>query len=68
MPANGKYPVRNCENLQSPIEMQLSLKQKTFSAFFLLFRETTSNFQHFEKKDNRHSFFISEITNCEKLV
>ena len=65
---NDKSPVPNCENLQSPIQMQLSLKRKTFSAFFLLFLESTSNFQHFDKKDDRHSYFISEITNCEKLL
>ena len=28
--ANDKYPVRDCENLSSPIQMQLSLKPKHF--------------------------------------
>ena len=31
--ANEKYPVRYCENLLSQIEMQLSLKRKTFCVF-----------------------------------
>ena len=31
--ADGKYPVQGCENLQLPIQMQLSEKRKTFSQF-----------------------------------
>ena len=27
---DGMYPVQGCENLQLPIQMQLSEKQKTF--------------------------------------
>ena len=48
--------------------MQLSLKRKSFSDFIIPFVEFTSNFIHFEKKDDRHSYFISEITQCERLV
>ena len=33
--ADGKYPVQGCENLQLPIQMQLSEKQKTFPQFFV---------------------------------
>ena len=64
--ANDKYPVRDCVNLLSPIQMQLSLKATIFSDFFVSFLESTSNFKHFEKKDDRHTYFISEITECEK--
>ena len=32
---DGKYPVQGCENLELPIQMQLSEKQKTFSQFFV---------------------------------
>ena len=39
--ADGKYPVPGCENLQLPIQMQLSEKQKTFSEFFVPFLEST---------------------------
>ena len=53
--SDGKYPVQGCENLQLPIQMQLSEKRKTFSEFFVPFLESTSNFKHFEKKDDRHS-------------
>ena len=45
--ADGKYPVQGCENLQLPIQMQLSEKRKTFSEFFVSFLESTSNFKHF---------------------
>ena len=53
--ADGKYPVQECQNLQLPIEMQLSEKRKSFSKFFVPFLEFTSNFNHFEKKDDCHS-------------
>ena len=52
---DGKYPVQDCENLQLPIQMQLSEKRKTFSEFFVSFHESTSNFKHFDKKDDCHS-------------
>ena len=53
--AVGKYLVQYCHNLQLPIQMQLSEKRKTFSQFFVTFLESTSNFKHFEKKDDLHS-------------
>ena len=52
---DGKYPVQYCENLQLPIQMQLSEKRKTFSEFFVPFLESTSNFKHFDEKDDGHS-------------
>ena len=65
--ANAKYLVRDCVNLSSPIQMQLSEKPITFQIFFVPFRESKSNLKHFEKKDDCHSWFISEITDCERL-
>ena len=47
--------------------MQLSLKPKTFSDSFNTFLESPLNFKHFGKKDDRHSFFITEFTGCERL-
>ena len=64
--ANEKHPVDDCVNLSSPIQMQLSLKPTIFSDFFVPFLESTSNFKHFEKKDDRHTYFILEITQCQK--
>ena len=65
--AEHKYPVQDCQNLQLPIQMQLSEKRKTFSESFVTFQESTSNFKQFERKDDRHSQSISEIADCEKL-
>ena len=65
--ANDKYPVPDCVNLSSPIQMQLSLKPRIFLDFFVPFLESTSNLKHLEKKDDCHSNFISEITDCERL-
>ena len=65
--ANEKYPVQDCVNLSVPIQMHLSLKLKIFSDLFVPFLEATSNFKHFEKKDDPHTYFISQITECEKL-
>ena len=65
--ANDKYPVLDCENLCAPIKIQLSLKRRTFSDFFVPFLESTSNLKDFEQKDALHICFISEITDCEKL-
>ena len=48
--------------------MELSLKPITFSDFLVPFLESTSNFKHLEKKDDRHTYFISEIRESEKLV
>ena len=49
------------------IQMHLSLQPKIFSDFLVPFLESTSNFKHFEKKDYRHTYFISDITEYEKL-
>ena len=53
--ADGKYPVEEWENLRLPMQMQLSEKRKTFSQLFAPFLESTSNFKHFEKRDDGHS-------------
>ena len=53
--SDGKCPVQGSENLQLPIHMQLSEKQKTFSPFFFPFLDSRSKFEHFERKDHRHS-------------
>ena len=63
--ANDKYPVQDCGNLSSPIQTQLSLKSTIFSHFLVLFLESTPNFKRFEEKVHRHTYFISEIKECE---
>ena len=66
--ANDKYLVLDHVNLSSPIEMHLSLEPKFFSDLVVPFLEFTSNFKYFETKHDRHTYFISEITECETLV
>ena len=65
--ANDNHSVGDCVNLSSAIQMQLSFKPIFFSDLFLPFLESISNFKHSEKKDDRHSYFISEITHCERV-
>ena len=65
--AYDKHPVRDCENLSSPIQMQSSIKPKTFPNSFVPFLESASNFKGFEKKYDRHSYFVSQITDCQRL-
>ena len=50
--ADGMYPLQDCDNLQLPIQMQLSQKRKKLSQFLVAFLESTSNLKHFEKKDD----------------
>ena len=44
--ADDNYPFQDCQNLQLPIQMQLSEKWNTFSELFVTFLESTSNFKH----------------------
>ena len=67
MTANDKYPVQDCEILTSPIQIELSLKSKTFIDSLVQYLESTSNFKHLEKKDDRQSYFFSEIRDNERL-
>ena len=53
--AKQKYPVWDFENLTSPIQMKLSEERKHFGQLFVQFLESTSNFKHFEKKDDLRS-------------
>ena len=65
MTAVDKCSVLNRDNLVQPIHMQLSQKLKTFSWFFRACSKSGLNFEHFEKKDDPHSLFISDATACE---
>ena len=65
--ADYKYPVHYCEKLSFPIQIQLSLKQKTFCRLFVPFIESPSNFKHFQKKKDRHSFCICKFSDQPRL-
>ena len=49
-----------------PIQMDLSQKEKACSEFFFTFSNSKLNFEHFLKKEDPHSEYISEITDSEK--
>ena len=52
--AHYKYPVTDSENLRFSIQIQLSLKKTPFSRFFIQLMESPWNFEHFQKKQDRH--------------
>ena len=64
--ADDKYSLLNRDNLMQPIRTPLSQNHKAFSEFFLGFSKPTLNFEHFQKKGDPRSLFISEITHSEK--
>ena len=65
--ANDKYPLQDYQNLLTPVQMQLPSKLNIFSYFFVPILETILNFEHFERKDDCHSYFISEIRDPQRL-
>ena len=46
--------------------MQLSQKQNTFSETFFEFLKFTLNFERFQKRDDRHSWYISKFKDYKK--
>ena len=55
------YSGRNMQTLTQQVQTPLSLKQKTFSGFFIAFLKSTWNGEHFLKKGESSSLNISEI-------
>ena len=55
------YSRRNMQTFAQQVQTPLSLKQKTFSGFFIAFLKSTSNGEHFQKKVESSSLSISEI-------
>ena len=64
--ADDKYSLLNRDNLTQPIWTELSKIQRAFSQLLLAFWKSTLNFEHFQRKDDPHSRFISEISHSEK--
>ena len=48
--ASCEYSRSKTDNLQIPVQMQLSEKLGIFSQFFIAFLDSTLNFEHFEEK------------------
>ena len=65
---DGKYSLLNRQILTQPIQMQLSQKQETCSEFFCGLLKSSLNFEHFEKKDDSHSWCISKLHTHKNLV
>ena len=66
MKSVDKYSLPNTEYLMQPIQVKFSQKQKTFPRLFSAFSKSKLNFEHFQKKDDPDSVFISAATACEK--
>ena len=64
--AAGNYSLLHTENLTQRIKMQLSQKPKSFSEFFSSFLKSSVNLEHFQKKDDSHSWGISDITDSHQ--
>ena len=60
------YSGRNMQTLTQQVQTPLSLKQKTFSGFFIAFLKATWNGEHFEIKGESSSLSISEIIDSKR--
>ena len=65
MSAYGKYSLFNRGNLAQRKQKQKT-KVKNFFSFFSAYLKFSLNFEHFLKKDQPHSWCISEITDPER--
>ena len=64
--AEYTYSGRNMQTLTQQVQTPLSLKQKTFSEFFIAFLKSTWNGENFEKKGESSSLSISEIIDSKR--
>ena len=64
--ADDKYSGTNMNNLPQQFQTPLSLKQNTFSRFFIAFLECAWKLEHFQKKDEYPSLIISEKIDSER--
>ena len=54
------------QTLMQQVQTPLSLKQKTFSRFFIAFLKSTWNGEQFQKKGESSSLSISEIIDSKR--
>ena len=59
--AEYTYSGRNMQTFTQQVQTPLSLKQKTFSRFFIAFLKSKWNWEHFQKKGESSKLSISEI-------
>ena len=66
MTAEYTYSCRNMQTFTQKVQTPLSLKQKTFSGFYIAFPKSTWNAEHFQKKGESSSLSISEIIDSKR--
>ena len=64
--AEYMYSDRNMETFTQLVQKPLSLKQKTFSGFFIAFLKSTWDREYFPKKEDSSSLSISEIIDSKR--
>ena len=64
--AEYTYSRRNMQTFKQHIQPPLSIKQKTFSGFFIDFLKSTWNGEHFQKKGESSSLSISNIIDSKR--
>ena len=64
--AEYTYSPRNMQTLTQQVQTPLSLKQKTFSEFFIAVLKSAWNGEHFQKKGESSSLSISEIIDSKR--
>ena len=52
--------------LTEQVQTSLSLKQNTFSGFFIAFLKSTLNGEHFQKRGESSSLSISELIDSKR--
>ena len=57
---------RNMQTFTQQFQTPLSLKQNTFSGFFIVFLKSTWNGEHFQNKGESSSLSISEIIDSKR--
>ena len=65
---DDKYSRRYMQIFWQQIQTHLSQKGKTFCRFFIAFLKCSSNWEHFEKKEEYRSLIITEIIASERDV
>ena len=60
------YSGRNMQTYTQQVQTPLSLKQKSFSGFFIDFLKSTWNAEHFQKKGESSSLTISELIDSKR--
>ena len=64
--AEYMYSGRNMQTFTQQVQTPLTLKQKTFSGFFIAFLKSTWTGEHFQEKEESSSLSISEIINSKR--